>query len=154
MNNTNVIPYTEYVQWIEEALVKAVQLAPPYLTVSIRIFDTGSSSTAQSMDEDPNLSHPTEKNGTPEQVVTRKSSLTSSMLLSLRGVKMESGRSDLDALLKEEVSMASGSMSVSGKHLFLRPPRIYNLRYYISLRVARYSTRSPSCASFPGLWTF
>jgi predicted ferric reductase len=102
-----------YVRWIEEALIKAVQLAPSYLMVSIRIFDTGSSSTSQSMDEDSSLSSPTEKNNTPDQVVTRKSSLTSSMLFSLRGVKMESGRSDLDALLKEEVSMASGSMSVS-----------------------------------------
>lgn len=154
MNNTNVIFYIEYVQWIEEALIKAVQLAPPYLTVSIRIFDTGSSSTAQSMDEDSSPSNPTEKNGTHEQVVTRKTSSTSSMLFSLRGVKMERGRSDLDALLKEEVSMASGSMSVSGKHYFHRPPRIYNLRYYISLRVAGYSTRGPSCASLPSLWTF
>jgi predicted ferric reductase len=103
----------DYVQWIEEALVKAVQLAPSSLTVSIRIFDTGSPSLSQSMEEDFNLSSPTEKKGTPEQVVTRKGSLTSSMLLSLRGVSMEKGRSDLDALLKEEISMASGSMSVS-----------------------------------------
>ncbi|KAG2095871.1 ferric reductase NAD binding domain-containing protein [Suillus discolor] len=102
-----------YVEWIEEALIKAVQLAPPSLTVSIRIFDTGSLSKAQSMEENYSPSTPTEKNGIPEQVVTRKTSLTSSMLLSLRGVKMESGRSDLDGLLKEEVSMASGSMSVS-----------------------------------------
>ncbi|KAG1804325.1 ferric reductase like transmembrane component-domain-containing protein [Suillus subaureus] len=94
------------VQWIEEALIKAVQLAPPSLTVSIRIFDTGSPSTSH-------LSNPTEKNGTPEQVLTRKVSVSSSMLFSLHGVKMESGRADLDALLKEEVSMASGSMSVS-----------------------------------------
>ncbi|KAG2131457.1 hypothetical protein BD769DRAFT_1450854 [Suillus cothurnatus] len=35
------------------------------------------------------------------------------MLLLLRVVKMEKGRSDTDALLKEEISMASGSMSVS-----------------------------------------
>ncbi|KAG1894697.1 ferric reductase NAD binding domain-containing protein [Suillus fuscotomentosus] len=102
-----------YVQWIEEALIKAIQLAPPSLTISIRIFDTGSLSKAQSMEENYSPSTPTEKNGIPEQVVTRKTSLTSSMLLSLRGVKMESGRSDLDGLLKEEVSIASGSMSVS-----------------------------------------
>ncbi|KAG1804077.1 uncharacterized protein BJ212DRAFT_1395224, partial [Suillus subaureus] len=101
------------VQWIEEALIKAVQLAPPSLTVSIRIFDTGSPSTSQYMEEDFSLSNPTEKNGTPEQVLTRKVSVSSSMLFSLHGVKMESGRADLDALLKEEVSMASGSMSVS-----------------------------------------
>jgi hypothetical protein len=111
------MPYfKDYVQWIKEALVKAVQLAPPSLTVSIRIFHTGSPSMSQSMEEDSSLSSPTEKKGTPEQVVTRKGSLTSSMLLSLRVVKMEKGRSDPDALLKEEISMASGSMSVSSKH--------------------------------------
>lgn len=109
-----------YVQWIEEALIKAVQLAPPSLTVSIRIFNTGSPTTTQSMEEVSGLSNPTEKIVTFEQ--------TSSMLLSLRGVKMESGRSDLDALLKEEVSMASGRMSVSGKHRFCWPPIMYNLR--------------------------
>lgn len=102
-----------YVQWIEEALIKAVQLAPPSLTVSIRIFNTGSESTVQPIEENSSLSDPTDKKGAPEQVLIRKASSTSSMLLSLRGVKMECGRSDLDALLKEEVSMASGSMSVS-----------------------------------------
>ncbi|KAG2157689.1 ferric reductase NAD binding domain-containing protein [Suillus bovinus] len=96
------IRQAESVQWIEEALVKAVQLAPPSLTVSIRIFYTGST---RSMEEVSSLSNSTEKPG--------KDPLALSMLLSLRGVKMESGRSDLDALLKEEVSMASGSMSVS-----------------------------------------
>ncbi|KAG1795142.1 ferric reductase NAD binding domain-containing protein [Suillus plorans] len=122
-----------YVQWIEEALIKAVQLAPPSLTVSIRIFITGSPSTTQSMEEVSGLSNPTEKNVTFEQVVTRKSPLTSSMLLSLRGVKMESGRSDLDALLKEEVSMASGRMSVSvcGSHGIARAVR-HALRFPVS----------------------
>ncbi|KAG1907913.1 ferric reductase NAD binding domain-containing protein [Suillus fuscotomentosus] len=124
-----------YVQWIEEALIKAVQLAPPSLTVSIRIFNTGSPSTTQSMEEVSGLSNPdpTEKNVTFEQVVTRKSPSTSSMLLSLRGVKMESGRSDLDALLKEEVSMASGRMSVSvcGSHGIARAVR-HALRFPVS----------------------
>ncbi|KAG1834099.1 ferric reductase NAD binding domain-containing protein [Suillus variegatus] len=114
-----------YVQWIEEALIKAVQLAPPSLTVSIRIFNTGSPTTTQSMEEVSGLSNPTEKIVTFEQ--------TSSMLLSLRGVKMESGRSDLDALLKEEVSMASGRMSVSvcGSHGIARAVR-HALRFPVS----------------------
>ncbi|KAG2072169.1 hypothetical protein BDR04DRAFT_1014238 [Suillus decipiens] len=98
----------EYIQWIEEALIKAIQLSPPSLAVSIRIFYTGSSSAKQSMEEDSNLSSPTEKD-TVEHVEIRKSS----MLLSLSGVRMENGRSNLDALLKEEVTRASGSMSVS-----------------------------------------
>ncbi|KAG2078953.1 iron reductase [Suillus decipiens] len=109
----------EHLRWIEEALIKAVQLAPSSLAISIRIFNTGSPLT-----EDSNPLNLTEKPGTPGQVAT-KDSLTSSTLLSLRGVKMESGRSDLDALLKEEVSIASGSMSVSvcGSHGIARAVR-------------------------------
>ncbi|KAG2359762.1 ferric reductase NAD binding domain-containing protein [Suillus spraguei] len=98
----------EYIQWIEEALIKAIQLSPPSLALSIRIFDTGFPSAKQSLEEDSSLSNSTEK-GSVEQAETRKSS----MLLSSRGVRMESGRPDLDALLKEEVSRTSGSMSVS-----------------------------------------
>ncbi|KAG2104992.1 hypothetical protein BD769DRAFT_1676174 [Suillus cothurnatus] len=105
----------EHIQWIDEALIKAVQLAPPSLTVSICIFDTGSPSMSQSMEEDSSPSIPIEKNGTPEQDVAN-GSLTLSKLLLLGGVKMENGRANLDALLKEEISMALGSVSVSGKH--------------------------------------
>ncbi|KAG2112970.1 ferric reductase like transmembrane component-domain-containing protein [Suillus discolor] len=114
-----------YVRWIEEALIKAVQLAPPSLTVSIRIFNTGSPSMTQSMEEVSGLPNITEK------IVTFEP--TSSMLLSLRGVKMESGRSDLDALLKEEVSMASGRMSVSvcGSYGIARAVR-HALRFPVS----------------------
>ncbi|KAG1731750.1 ferric reductase NAD binding domain-containing protein, partial [Suillus lakei] len=105
----------EYVQWIEEALIKAVELAPPSLTVSIRLFITGSSSTAQSnssKEDNSTLASSSEKKGSPEHIVTRRDSLSSSFL-SLRGVKMEAGRPNLDALLKEEVSVTSGRMSVS-----------------------------------------
>jgi ferric-chelate reductase len=70
---------------------------------------------SQSTEEDSSRSVPTEKISTPEQDVAN-GSLTSSKLLLLRGVKMENGRANLDALLKEEISMASGSMSVSGKY--------------------------------------
>lgn len=117
---------TEYVRWIEETLIKAVQLAPPSLTVSIRIFITGPPSTTQSLsrEDNPSVSSSTEKKGTTEHIVTKRVSFSSS-LLSLRGVKMEFGRPDLDALLKEEVSIASGRMSVSvcGSHGIARTVR-------------------------------
>lgn len=104
----------EYVQWIEETLIKAVQLAPPSLAVSIRIFITASSSTTQSnssREDNSSIPSPTEKDS-PEHVVIRRNSLSLSFL-SLRGVRMESGRPNLDALLKEEVNRTSGRMSVS-----------------------------------------
>ncbi|KAG2354585.1 hypothetical protein BDR07DRAFT_1382138 [Suillus spraguei] len=103
------------IQWIEEALIKAVQLAPPSLTVSIRIFITDSSSTTQSdpsREDNSSISSSTEKKGGPQHVIIKRNSL-SSLFLSLRGVKMETGRPNLDALLKEEVNVTSGRISVS-----------------------------------------
>jgi hypothetical protein len=105
----------DYIQWIEEALIKAVQLAPPSLTVSIRIFITAPSSTMQpnpSREDDSSISSSTEKKGSPEHTIIRKDSLSLSFM-SLRGVKMENGRPNLDALLREEVDATSGRMSVS-----------------------------------------
>jgi len=101
----------DYVQWIEDTLIKAVQLAPPSLKISIRIFITDPLSIAGSELSISALSSPVEKKGAPEHNVTKRDSLSS--LLSLRGVKMEAGRPNLDALLKEEISSASGRMSVS-----------------------------------------
>ncbi|OAX33182.1 hypothetical protein K503DRAFT_839490, partial [Rhizopogon vinicolor AM-OR11-026] len=79
-----------YVQLIEEAFIKA-QLAPPSLTISIRIFITGPLSTAE-----------------PEDSLS-----SSRSLLSLHGVKMETGRPNMEALLKEDISSASGRMLLS-----------------------------------------
>jgi hypothetical protein len=100
-----------HVQWVKKALMKAVRLAPPSLTISLRIFIT-SLSTAESKLSDPALC---EKTSTSERIVTSRDSFSS--LLSLRGAKMEYGRPNLDAMLKEEISSASGRMSVSGKYL-------------------------------------
>ncbi|KAG2057927.1 hypothetical protein BDR06DRAFT_987850 [Suillus hirtellus] len=97
----------EYVQWIEEALINAVQLAPPSLAVSIRIFITAPSSR----EDDSSISSSTEKKSNPKHMVIRKNSLSMSFL-SLRGVRTENRRADLDALLKEEVDVTSGRMSV------------------------------------------
>ncbi|KAG2151644.1 FAD-binding domain-containing protein [Suillus bovinus] len=110
----------EYVQWIEEALIKAVRLAPPSLTVSIRIFHHCFIHDA------------IQKKSSPEHVVTRKNSLSLSFM-SLRGVRTENGRPDLDALLKEEVSVTSGRMSVSvcGSQAIARATR-HALRFPVS----------------------
>jgi hypothetical protein len=54
------------------------------------------------MEEDSSPSIPTEKNGTPEQDVANGSLILSKLLLLCR-VKMENGRANLDALLKEEM---------------------------------------------------
>ena len=107
-----------HVQWVKEALMKAVRLAPPSLTISLRIFIT-SLSTAGSELSDPTLC---ENKSTSETIMTGKDSF--SPLSSLPGAKMEYGRPNLDALLKEEISSTSGRMSVSGKYLGSQVPRM------------------------------
>ncbi|KAG2151649.1 ferric reductase NAD binding domain-containing protein [Suillus bovinus] len=124
----------EYVQWIEEALIKAVRLAPPSLTVSIRIFITASSTTQSKSfrEDDDSISSSTEKKRNPGHMTARKYSLSLSFM-SLRGVRTENGRPDLDALLKEEVSVTSGRMSVSvcGSQAIARAVR-HALRFPVS----------------------
>lgn len=102
--------------------MKAVRLAPPSLTISVRIFIT-SLSTAEPELSDPALSSAVEKTNTSEHPVTRRDSFSSS-LSPLPGAKMEHGRPNLDVLLKEEISGASGRMSVSGKYLGSQFPRM------------------------------
>ncbi|KAG1870842.1 ferric reductase NAD binding domain-containing protein, partial [Suillus subluteus] len=125
----------EFVRWIEEALIKAVQLAPPSLTVSIRIFITASSPTTQpnsSREDTSSVSSSTEKKDSPVHVIIRKHSLSLSFM-SLRGVRMENGRPNIDALLKEEVGVTSGRMSVSvcGSQAIARSVR-HALRFPVS----------------------
>ncbi|OJA15479.1 hypothetical protein AZE42_06345 [Rhizopogon vesiculosus] len=97
-----------HVRWIEDALMKAVELAPRSLAVSIRIFITGRLPTAESESV---LSSPIEKKHR-EHIVTQNVSF-SSLSLTPHDVKMENGRPNLGALLKEEASTTSGRMSVS-----------------------------------------
>ena len=109
--------FAAHVRWIEEALVKVVQLAPPSLTISIRIFITRPLSMAESQSPDSVPSSPIEKKGTHDPIVT----MSDLPLLSLlSGVKVNHGRPNLDALLKEEASITPGRMSVNGKYGNLR----------------------------------
>ncbi|KAJ8584984.1 hypothetical protein M405DRAFT_844820 [Rhizopogon salebrosus TDB-379] len=100
-----------HVQWIEEALFKAVQLVPPSLTVSIRIFVTGAAKAQINLSSEDILALSTslEKNNAPAHSVAEADPSPSL----LGGVELNNGRPNLDALLKEEISITSGRMSVS-----------------------------------------
>jgi ferric-chelate reductase len=109
--------FVAHVRWIEEALVKAVQLAPPSLAISIRIFITRSLPMTESQSPDSVSLSPIEKKGTHDPIVIMSDP---SLLSLLSGVEVNHGRPNLDALLKEEASITSGRMSVSGKYANLR----------------------------------
>ncbi|OAX40259.1 hypothetical protein K503DRAFT_634934 [Rhizopogon vinicolor AM-OR11-026] len=131
-----------HVQWIEERLIKAVQPAPSSLkVVSIRISVTCSAAPSKSHLPNKNnsaLSRPVDTRGIPGLSVM---ALRDSSPLSLGGVKMTHGRSDLNVLLEEEASMASGQECTSYLHAN-------------SLRFVRYRTHSPSRPSLPGVRAF
>ena len=91
--------FSGHAQWISDALYRANALTPTWLTVSIRIFATrgGVPFSESSLD----LERTPEKEGAHDWVVPPT-------------VRMESGRPDLKAILRGEVSTAVGSMSVTG----------------------------------------
>ncbi|OAX32516.1 hypothetical protein K503DRAFT_701927, partial [Rhizopogon vinicolor AM-OR11-026] len=108
----------DYIHWIDETLIRALQLAPPSLSISIRIYATSAPSTIQS------LPHSYGSNDGPQAVlddskseigeledVTAKGDIKDS-LLAIEAVKLENGRCDLPSVLRDEVEMATGRMCV------------------------------------------
>ena len=87
---------SDYIHWIDETLIRALQLAPPSLSISIHIHVTGKPATIDDSDcdEEPNKED---------------------SLLAMESVKLQNGRADLQAMLRDEVEMATGRMSVSGQ---------------------------------------
>ncbi|KAG0697523.1 ferric reductase NAD binding domain-containing protein [Suillus ampliporus] len=107
----------DHIHWIDETLIRALQLVPPSLSISIHIHVTGSPATAESLshcsidDAKPVCEHlPSEtvvlQDGKP--IVKSKDSL-----FAIESVKLQSGRPNLPAMLRGEVEMATGRMSVS-----------------------------------------
>ncbi|EIW76078.1 iron reductase [Coniophora puteana RWD-64-598 SS2] len=96
-----------HIFWIEQALVKAIQLAPPSLSISIRIHVTGSTSQPLGPSPDGSLEKVTGDDA------SERTSKGKSSFLTLSAVRVENGRADINELLNEEVASASGRMSVS-----------------------------------------
>ncbi|KAH7920226.1 hypothetical protein BV22DRAFT_1021612 [Leucogyrophana mollusca] len=98
----------DHIHWINEALVKAVQLAPSSLTVAIYIHLTGPSAVTTPLGEVDSLHTASVGHDGHEPSVKSKQSI-----LYMPGVTVEQGRPDLDRMLKEEVMTTIGRMSVS-----------------------------------------
>ncbi|KAH7911651.1 ferric reductase NAD binding domain-containing protein [Hygrophoropsis aurantiaca] len=123
----------DHVQWIDETLIRAIQLAPPSLTISIQIHVTGTPASiaplvrekagtdadADTDDREMHLKsvHTGSENGkdseTDRDSETRGSEKTKDTFLAMDAVKVEQGRVNLPELLREEVELAAGRMSVS-----------------------------------------
>jgi hypothetical protein len=92
---------SDHIHWIDETLIRALQLAPPSLSISIRIHVTGTPATTD--DDSYVLDGAAEPNRSEDS------------LLAMESVKLQNGRADLQAILRDEAEMAIGRMSVSGQ---------------------------------------
>ncbi|KIJ60858.1 hypothetical protein HYDPIDRAFT_97841 [Hydnomerulius pinastri MD-312] len=108
-----------HIHWIDDTLIRALQLAPPSLSVSIRIHVTGAPATIEPL---PRLygngegSEPSDDDSRSEIVELeggKAMEKSKDSLLAIESVKVENGRPNLPAMLREEVECATGRMSVS-----------------------------------------
>ncbi|KAF8838286.1 hypothetical protein BDN67DRAFT_907648 [Paxillus ammoniavirescens] len=105
-----------HIHWIDDTLIRALQLAPPSLSISIRIHVTGVPVTTESL---PRLEDHSEKIGDDPNSDTIESedgkalAKNKDVLHAMEAVQIEHGRPNLQALLREEVECATGRMSVS-----------------------------------------
>lgn len=91
------------VQWISDALVRALEDVPPSVTVDTKIFVTAAAEDAQAWDDDSTEydsagEAPNGSNGTKQPRILR----------------FQQGRPDLKSLLDREISQANGAISVNG----------------------------------------
>ncbi|KAH7908727.1 ferric reductase NAD binding domain-containing protein [Hygrophoropsis aurantiaca] len=116
-----VVREASHIRWIEGALTKAVQLAPIWLNLSIRLFTTSPAiSQVPISSGTPSLGG---HDSCPSQAASQGSNMKSEKCpedndnaLSLKlmpGVLIEQGRPDLRKLLHDEVASSTGRMSVN-----------------------------------------
>ncbi|KIJ58174.1 hypothetical protein HYDPIDRAFT_119859 [Hydnomerulius pinastri MD-312] len=90
---------TDHLHWIEDALYRVHELAPSSLNVSIQIFVTRENIARRESDS--------------MKLASQDQSGGNDGILAATWLKIEAGRPDVKAILKDEVSWASGRMSVS-----------------------------------------
>ncbi|EGO20038.1 hypothetical protein SERLADRAFT_442838 [Serpula lacrymans var. lacrymans S7.9] len=111
-----------HVHWIDEALIKAIQLAPPSMSVSIHLYITGVPATVDplhsSFNEDDSI-HSASRSESGDHTVPEHSEKHQDSIFNMAAVKVQHGRADLDELLKEEVGITTGRMSCVVRKLLL-----------------------------------
>lgn len=102
---------TGHIDWVSKALQQALELAPPFLDISVRIYVTSGEPlpvTNQRAFDDDSI----HEGGSDAHSGEKSSAVIS--LLDFSAVQVSSGRPDLHALLRDEVAAVSGRLSVSG----------------------------------------
>ncbi|RPD78372.1 hypothetical protein L226DRAFT_481122 [Lentinus tigrinus ALCF2SS1-7] len=91
-------------EWIAKPLVNALERAPPSLEIAIRIFVTG----GQKADQMPLMN-----NNDSDSMYSMERSMRPRMLADFPSVQVTPGRPDIPKMLKDEVTGATGRLSVT-----------------------------------------
>ena len=100
---------------MSKALSKALELAPPEVEVSIRIFVTGKASAAAAEADARQCNEDDSVHSSEGSASHKEGKAHTPSLLSYPAVAVAQGRPDLPALLREEVDTNAGRMSVTGE---------------------------------------
>ncbi|KAG1870821.1 ferric reductase NAD binding domain-containing protein [Suillus subluteus] len=109
----------DHIHWINDVLIRALRLAPPYLSISIHIHVTSVAITTETslhsfgQNDDATPVRDDSRSGTLEVQGGEDVEMSNSSLFAIESVKLAHGRPDLRAILSDEVQVATGRMSVS-----------------------------------------
>ncbi|KAI0777451.1 iron reductase [Trametes elegans] len=97
-----------HIEWVSDALAKALDLAPSDMEIAIRIFVTSGDATSLAPGQTPSEDDSVHSSENTDPEKTRASSL-----LNLAAVQVSVGRPDLPALLRNEIESGTGRLSVT-----------------------------------------
>ena len=96
----------DYIHWIANNLAPALENIPPSISVAVQLYITGSTATAQGLDE-------SLKESCSEVMLTPDSRLYSTLLQS-PFVQVHQGRPNSKQLISNEIGEATSRVSING----------------------------------------
>ncbi|KAG2151631.1 ferric reductase NAD binding domain-containing protein [Suillus bovinus] len=109
----------DHIHWIDDVLIRALRLAPPSLSISIRIHVTGAPVTMETLpasygrNDDVEPARDDSRSEVVELQDGKATEIRNDSLFAIDFVKLAHKRADLRAILRDEVEAATGRMSVS-----------------------------------------
>jgi ferric-chelate reductase len=104
--------YLGHIEWISDAVSKALEIVPSTLAVDIRIYITSASGPSLESQGGAGQSPVTSEKSSIDEKSEETDNIAS--LLAYSSVKVLSGRPDIRKELGEEVALSTGRLSVTG----------------------------------------
>ena len=105
-SSLTIHPPLDHLHWIANSFAPALENIPPSISVAVQLCITGSTATAQGLGE-------SSKESCSEVMLTLDSQLHSTILQS-PFVQVHQGRPNLKQLISNEISEATGRVSING----------------------------------------